>query len=135
LVEWDGWAIWAMKARALYDFGGAQHDVFTTAPYGPLQHPLLLPSLEATGFRAIGSYDGTLIHLQLALIALGFAATLWTLLGERVPAPFAGAAALAVLAAPSTLRQLVGNLADVPLAFFVSLGVVCLARALDEDER
>ena len=48
LVEWDGWAIWAMKARALYDFGGVEHGVFTTAPYGPLQHPLFLPSLEAS---------------------------------------------------------------------------------------
>ena len=134
LVEWDGWAVWAMKARALYDFGGAQHDVFTTAPYGPLQHPLLLPSLEATGFRAMGTYDGTLIHLQLALLALGFAVALWTLLRERVPAAFAGATVLAIVAADSVLRQLAGNLADIPLAFFVALGVVCLARWLLEGQ-
>jgi hypothetical protein len=130
LVEWDGWAIWAMKARALYDFGGVAHGVFTTAPYGPLQHPLLLPSVEATGFRSMGAFDGTLIHVQLALLAFGFAAALWTLLRERVPAAFAGAAILAIVAADSTLRQLASNLADVPLAFFVALGVVALARML-----
>jgi Dolichyl-phosphate-mannose-protein mannosyltransferase len=128
LIEWDGWAIWAMKARALFDYGGAQHDVFTTAPYAPLQHPLLLPSLEATGFRAIGSYDGTLIHLQLALLALGFAAGLWTLLRERVAAPLAAVAVFAIVAAESVLRQLAGNLADIPLALFVALGLVCLGR-------
>jgi hypothetical protein len=132
LVEWDGWAIWAMKARALYDFDGAQHDVFTTAAYGPLQHPLLLPSLEATGFRAMGTYDGTLIHLQLALLALGFGIALWTLLRERVPAVFAAASVLAIAAAESVLRQLAGNLADIPLALFVALGLVCLARWLLE---
>jgi hypothetical protein len=104
LVEWDGWAIWAMKARALYDFGGVDHGVFTTLPYGPLQHPLLFPALEATGFRAMGAFDGTLIHVQLALLAFGFAVGLWTLLRERVPV-LAGAAILAIVAADSTLRQ------------------------------
>jgi hypothetical protein len=130
LVEWDGWAIWAMKARALYDFGGVAHGVFTTQPYGPLQHPILLPALEANGFRSMGAFDGTLIHVQLILLAFGFAAALWTLLRGRVPAALVGATILAIVAADSTLRQLAGNLADVPLAFFVALGVVALARAL-----
>jgi hypothetical protein len=134
LVEWDGWAIWAMKARALYDFGGVAHGVFTTQPYGPLQHPLFLPALEATAFRAMGAFDGTLVHVQLALLAFGFAAGLWALLRERVPAALAGATILAILAAGSTLRQLAANLADIPLAFLVALGVVALGRSLaDED--
>ena len=135
LVEWDGWAIWGMKARALYDFGGAQHDVFTSAPYGPLQHPLWLPALESVGFRAMGAYDGTLIHVQLALLAIGFAAGLWTLLQERVPTALAGAAVLAIAAADSVLRQLASNLADIPLAFLVALGVVTIAIWLRDGDR
>lgn len=133
LVEWDGWAIWGMKARAIYDYGGVGHGLFTTQPYGPLQHPLLLPALEATGFRAMGAFDGTLIHVQLALLAFGFAAALWTLLRERVPAALAGAAILAIVVADSTLKQLAGNLADIPLAFFVALGIVALGRTLLDD--
>jgi len=133
LVEWDGWAIWAMKARALYDFGGVAHGVFTSQPYGPLQHPILLPSVEATGFRSMGAFDGTLIHVQLVLLAFGFAAALWPLLRERVPAALVGATILAIVAAESTLRQLASNLADIPLAFFVALGVVALARAVLDD--
>src|SRR6187200_3260802 len=31
LLEWDGWAIWAMKARALWEFGGAFGPVFTSS--------------------------------------------------------------------------------------------------------
>jgi hypothetical protein len=136
LLEWDGWAIWAMKARALYDFGGVAHGVFTTQPYGPLQHPLFLPALEATGFRSMGAFDGTLIHVQLALLGFGFAAALWTMLRERVPEALAGASILAIVAADSTLRQLAANLADIPLAFLVALGVVALARTLlDENAR
>ena len=133
LVEWDGWAIWAMKARALYDFGGVAHGVFTTQPYGPLQHPILVPALEANGFRSMGAFDGTLVHVQLILLAFGFAAALWTLLRGRVPAALVGSTILAIVAADSTLRQLAGNLADIPLAFFVALGVVALARALLDD--
>ena len=34
LYEWDGWAIWATKARALYDFGGAYGPVFRRVSAG-----------------------------------------------------------------------------------------------------
>jgi hypothetical protein len=69
------------------------------------------------------------------LLAFGFAAALWSLLRDRVPAAFAGVAVLAIAAAHSTLSQLAGNLADIPLAFLVALGVVALARTLVEDDR
>jgi hypothetical protein len=128
LKEWDGWAIWATKAKALYEFGGAYEPVFTS--YQPVAHPLFLPSLEAIGFRAMGTFDGTLIHVQLIALALGFAAALWSLLGDRVPAAVLAVGLLAVLSASPVLAQLSSNLADVPLAFLCSLGVVCLGRFL-----
>ena len=78
----------------------------------------------------MGAFDGTLIHVQLALLGFGFAAALWTLLSERAPAALAGATILAIVAADSTLRQLATNLADIPLAFFVALAVVALARTV-----
>jgi hypothetical protein len=129
LKEWDGWAIWATKARALYEFGGAYKPVF--AHYEPVAHPILLPSLEAIAFRTMGTYDGTLLHVQLIALAFGFAAALWSLLGDRVPVGILGVAALALLSASPVLAQLSTNLADVPLAFFSALGLVCLARFVD----
>ena len=135
LVEWDGWAIWAMKARALYDFGGVAHGVFTTAPYGPLQHPLLLPALEATGFRSLGAFDGTLIHVQLALLAFGFAAACGRCCASEFRQRSRERQFSRSLAADSTLRQFAGNLADIPLAFFVALGVVALARCCSTGAR
>jgi hypothetical protein len=128
LVEWDGWAIWGLKARALYEFGGTYAPVFTSYP--PLQHPLFLPSLEAIAFRSMGAFDGTLVHVQLAALAFGFAAALWGLLRDLVPAPVLGVSLLALLAAPPVLEQLSTNLADIPLAFLVGLGVVALGRHL-----
>ena len=135
LLEWDGWAIWGTKARALYEFGGATGPVFTSDAYLPLQHPLLLPALEATDFRAIGVYDPTLVHVQLLLLAVGFLLAFVALLRDRVPFLLVGTTVLAVLAAEPVLKQLSTNLADVPLALFVALGLVGLGRWLATAER
>jgi hypothetical protein len=135
LLEWDGWAIWGTKARALYEFGGATGPVFTSEAYLPLQHPLLLPSLEAIDFRAMGTYDATVVHVQLALLAIGFLLAFVGLLRDRVPLGLLGPVALAILAAEPVLKQLSTNLADVPLALFVALGLVGAGRWLTTGER
>jgi hypothetical protein len=125
-----------MKARALWEFGGADGYVFTSAAYTPLHldYPLLFPSLEATAFRAMGAFDGTLVHVQLIALAFGFAASLWSLLHGRVPGEILGLSILALMAAPPVLILLSWNVADIPLAFFVGLGVAALGRWLVEDE-
>jgi hypothetical protein len=134
LLEFDGWAIWGMKARALYHFGGIGTPVFTSDAYPPLQHPLLYPSLESIGFRAMGAFDPSLFHVQLVLLAAGFALALVELLRPRVPLLLATLVTLAILSATGTIEQLSTALADVPLAFFVALGVVGLAHWLDSGE-
>ena len=134
LLEYDGWAIWGMKARALYQLGGTDNPVFTTAAYPPLQHPLLYPSLEAIAFRAMGAFDPALFHVQLVLLAAAFSFALVDLLAPRVSLLLAGLVTLAIVSAAGTIQQLASGLADVPLAFFVVLGVVALARWLDTDE-
>lgn len=126
LKEWDGWAIWGTKAKALYEFGGVYDPVFSS--YEPVAHPILLPSLEAIGFRAMGTFDGTLIHVQLIALAFGFAAALWWLLADRVPSAVLGVGLLALVSATPVLTQLSTNLADVPLAFFFALGIAGLGR-------
>jgi hypothetical protein len=134
LLEWDGWAIWGTRARALYEFGGATGPVFTTEEYLPLQHPLLLPALEAMDFRAMSAFDPTLIHVQLLLLAVGFLAAFTTLLRGFTPEYVIGLVALALLAAEPVLKQLSTNMADVPLALFVGVGLVGLGRWLATNE-
>jgi hypothetical protein len=135
LLEWDGWAIWGTKARALYEFGGATGPVFTSDAYLPLQHPLLLPSLEAMDFRAMGVFDPTLVHVQLLLLAFGFVLAFVSLLRDRVPLALVGSTALALVSAEPVLKQLSTNLADVPLALFVAAGLVGTGRWLATGER
>ena len=104
--------------------------VFANPYYDAPTHPLLLPSLEAIGFRAIGSFDPVLLHVQLGLLAVGFAGAAWVVLRPASEPLLAGLTILAVLSAPAVFAQLGTNFADIPLAFFVSLAVAAFAAWL-----
>jgi hypothetical protein len=137
LREYDGWVIWATKARALADFGRVYAPVFAGDAYSSihLDYPLLFPSLEAVDLRMMGSFDGTALHVQLALLLGGFVAALWALARPYAWALVIGACALAVAVSPEVLYQLSTNYADVPLALFVALGVAGLAAWIDRGDR
>ena len=74
LLENDGWALWGLRAQALYDAGHPFAPVFTDPPYPALQYPLFLPGLEAVDARFMSTFDGTAIHLQLLGLAIAFVA-------------------------------------------------------------
>ena len=122
----DGWVIWGLRARALYDFGHPVAPVFTNPAYQALQHPLLLPGLEALDFRVMGGFDGTVVHLQLLGFAIAFVGGAWGLLRARVPPFLLASVLLAAVTAPTFFNQLPSNYADVPVAVFVALGVAAL---------
>lgn len=134
LREYDGWAIWALKARALFEFGGVEESVFANPVYDAPTHPLLLPSLEAMGFRAMGGFDGTVIHLQLAGLLLGFVGAAWVVLRAVASPVLVAATLLAVVSAPAVMAQLGTNFADIPLALFISLAVAASAAWLRSRE-
>ena len=127
LREYDGWVIWATKARALYSLDGVRDAAFASEAFEHPDYPLLLPTLEAIGFRALGEFDGTLLHLQLAGIALGFVGAAWTISRATASPAVSGLSILAIVSAPQVLTQLGWNYADIPLALLCSLGVAALA--------
>jgi hypothetical protein len=135
LLEFDGWAIWATRAKALYEYGHPVSPVFTDPIYQALQHPLLLPALEATDARFMGTFDGTAVHVQLLGFALAFLGGAWTLLCGSTRPLLLAATLLAILCAPTFFNQLQTNYADVPLAVFVALGIAALATWLRTGER
>ena len=135
LAERDGWEIWAARARALYEFGHPAAPVFTDPIYPALQHPLLLPGLEAIDFRFMGAFDGTLVHLQLFGLAVGFVGGAWTLLRGTTRPILLAATLLALIATPTFVNQLQTNYADIPLAMFIALGVAALASWLRTGRR
>jgi len=134
LSDNDAWQIWGLRAEALYDFGRPVSPIFTAPQYPELQHPLLLSALQALDAHAIGRWDGTLLHLQLAGFALAFVLGGWGLLRDRASSSLLGLTLLAVLTAPSFFAQLQTNYADIPLAVFAALGVAALGVWLSARE-
>jgi hypothetical protein len=130
LLESDGWVIWATRARTLFDFGHPVAPVFTDPTVPALQYPLLLPGLEAVAFRFMGSYDGTLVHLQLLGLGIAFVGGAWVLLREQAPPVLLAATLVAVVTAPSFLIQLGTNFADIPVAMMIAIGLASLAAWL-----
>jgi len=133
LLEWDGWAVWALKARVLYELPDDAAAVLRGGNYGPPSYPLAMPELEALGFRAIGRFDGTVIDLQLLALAFGLLGAMWSLSRGRARLLLVGVAALAVVTAPQYLPQLGTNYVDIPLAVFVGATLLAGARWLSGD--
>ena len=130
LYDWDGWVLWATKARVLYEHPGDGSAILKSSFYGAPSYPLGLPSLEATTMRAVGSFDGTLLDLQLAVLVAAGVAGIWVLLRRLAHPLVIGLALLATLASTRVAYQATTNYADVPLAFLTALGVVAGAAWL-----
>jgi hypothetical protein len=129
LREWDGWAIWAAHAHALYVEGTTSGPVFTDPLYagGHPEYPILYPTLEAMSAHAIGRFDPLLIDVMPALLLLSAAVATWAVLRTVVPPWLAAAVALGVVGAPALVTNLQGNYADGVVALMTALGVLLLA--------
>ena len=138
LDDYDGWAMWGMKAKALAELGWADPALFAAKSAGSLHldYPLLLPSLDAVASRAMGGFDPRTIHLQFLLDAVAAFAAFASLLRDRVPAWLLWPWLVALGFAPALSGQLLTAYADVPLALFVAAGLLSAARWVrDRDVR
>jgi len=136
LDTYDAWAMWGMKAKALYLLGGVDPGLFASkgAQQLHLDYPLLVPSLDAVASRAMGSFDPRLVHLQFLLVAVAAFAAFAALLRERAPAWLRWPFLVAFAAAPALSGQLLTAYADVPLALFLAAGLLAAARWIDEPD-
>ena len=137
LDRYDAWAIWALKGHALYSFGWADPAVFAGDEYrfANLDYPLLLPSLEAIDFHAMGAFDTRLLHLQFLLLLVAALAALVTVLQRRAPAALLWLTLGGIALAPAVFDQLLTAYADVPLALMFAVGVAAAGRWLLTNER
>jgi hypothetical protein len=137
LNRYDAWAIWALKGHALYAFGWADPAVFAGASYrfANLDYPLLLPSLEAIDFRAMGAFDTRLLHVQFLLFLVAAILALVALLRDVVPPLILWTSLLALALAPAVFDQLLTAYADLPLALVFGVGVAAIGRWMRTNER
>jgi hypothetical protein len=137
LDRYDAWAIWALKGRALYEFGWADPIVFAGSGYrfANLDYPLLLPALEAIDFHAMGSFDTRLLHLQFLFFLVAGCLALVGLLRDRVPPLVLWPTVVAIALAPAVFDQLLTAYADIPLSLVFAVGLAAAGRWLVTNER
>jgi hypothetical protein len=135
LVDYDAWNLWGRKAGLLF-FGGhlpLQVLASTASGYIHPDYPMVLPLLEAAHLRALGSYDLGSLHLVVWILGGAF---VWAggFLASRLSRPIVWAPLL-VGAFALTATELVTAYADLPMAFYLCLGVLSLGAWLEGGRR
>lgn len=131
LSEWDAWAMWTMKAKALITYG----NLGTADHIGAhVDYPILVPMLQALFFRFLGELNTQLVHLEYAFIVLAFVVAVWHCVGPMIGAAAGGAWAIYALLLPGFQANVPDALGDVPVAVFASLAAFSLACWLREGE-
>ena len=130
--EWDAWAFWVAKAKALYFFGELDGQTIASLPEWTVAYPPGLPAMHAVAFHAMGSPDVVTLYVQFAFYALGFVTAVVGLLAGRVRDTILFPLLAVVLLMPSLLYRLISANADVPLGYLVAVGALALVLWLDE---
>ena len=136
LWGYDSWTFWTPRAYALFMLGGLDLNWFTSVQMlggARRGYPILLPSIEAAGFRFTG-YRPQLLDLQSWLFLVGFVAAIFQLSANRARSIVLAAVLFMLVAAPAVVSQLAGAEADIPLAVFVGAAGLCAALWLERRE-
>ena len=130
---WDEFAMWSKKAVFLFHYDALDPTFFAGAPYQHMHqaYPILLPVLEAFIFRAMGTANTRLIHLEFLVLLVAFLWALWFLVRRRGPLPSWAPLLLGVAASPWIFDQLFTGYADMPLTFLLGVGVLCVGLWLE----
>jgi 4-amino-4-deoxy-L-arabinose transferase-like glycosyltransferase len=125
--DWDAWAIWNLHARLLFRGGAEWLNLYTHTVYeGHQDYPLLLPSLVAAGWTMAGS-ESTLIPASLgALFTFGVVVLLVSSVSFFSGDARGFAIGLVLIGTTDFIWQGSGQMADVPLGFFILLTIVLL---------
>jgi hypothetical protein len=130
LSNWDGWAFWVPKAKAIYYFGGLDEQFFRELA-NP-SYPPLVPALEAAAFEQMGSADTVTLHVQFWFFLAGFVAAVVGLLAPRVPSLLLWPFLLFVLVAPRVVTRTLEPQADFLLDYFFAVAALLVALWLLE---
>ena len=134
LDDYDAWAMWGMKGKALDLFGWANPHLFASPGAEPLHldYPLLIPSLEAVASRAMGGFDPQRIHLQFLLFGVAGIAAFHGYFRQAISRRLLWPWLVVIAAAPAFMGQLLTAYADIPMALFVGAAVLASARWVGE---
>lgn len=136
-IAWDAAHIWTAKAISIATSGGLDGQLFSEHSRLPSSHqdyPLLEPAVGAMLFRFTGvTEQGILISELWLLLGSAMLAVLW--LCRPRDWPWLTVVPLALAATAITNQGVLRGDADVPMACFLVVGAVSLARLLETSER
>jgi hypothetical protein len=124
LPEWDAWAFWTAKAKAVYYVGGLDADVLRT--FFQPGYPILVPALEAAAFGFMGAADTTALHVQFWLFLAGFVACVAGLLRPHAPHVLIWPFVVLLLVLPQLNRLALSPQGDFVLDYFFAAAGLCL---------
>lgn len=123
LWAYDSWTFWTPRAHALSALNGLDARWFTSYDLGTLDYPLLLPAVEAAGFRFTG-YEAGLLDIQSLVFVAAALLTFAEVVVPRAPR-WAGVLPFLVVVSPSLADQIASAEADLPLAALFAGAAVC----------
>lgn len=134
-TDYDAWNLFARKALLLFDGSHLPLAVLQSPASGYIHpdYPLVLSLLEAAHFRALGTYELSSVHTVIWALAIAF---VWAgvFLSARVVRP-----TVAAIVFPGVVMLTVGDLltgyADLPMVFYLGLGVLSLGIWLESGRR
>ena len=131
--EWDSWALWLPKSKALYLSGSLDPEYLRLLPQLP-SYPPGPATIQAGAFHAMGSADTTTLHLQYWFIAIGFAVAVIGLLAPRVHHAILFPTLLALLVAPSLVDWVTTIYADLPMGYLIAVAALLLILWIEEEK-
>lgn len=134
LDQYDAWNLWARKGALLFFDNHLPNEIFRGSIYGNVHpdYPILMPLFEALHLRGSGRLNLEGLHDAFWTMGAAFvAAAAWITARVSRPAVWA---LVPVAAGLVVINQLLTAYADVPLAFYLCLGVLSLGIWLERGQ-
>lgn len=131
----DAWNLWGRRAVLMLTGSHLPLAVLQSPASGYIHpdYPFVFPLLEAVHFRAMGRYELSSVHTVVWVLAIAF---VWAgvYLSARVVRPVVSALVFPGVVLLSTYQLLIAY-ADLPLAFYLGLGVLSLGIWFESGQR
>jgi Dolichyl-phosphate-mannose-protein mannosyltransferase len=126
--DWDGWAIWNLRARFLFRSEASWLDAFSPVlSWSHPDYPLLVPAAIARAWTYVGGDVVAVPVTMAALFGVATAGLLWAGVAVLRGAPQGLVALVALLGTPVFALHAASQYADIPLGYLILATLVLLS--------
>lgn len=137
LYDIDAFALWGLKAKAIYHEGLIKDGLFFQLPlsYSHLNYPLLVPFLISGIYASIGEANDIMGKFIFPFLFLGGSMFIYIALRWKTSRIWSMILTLMFISMPPISRWNSAGIADVPLTFFYACSVFYLVKYLLNSEK